>query len=107
MADRSRRDRPMRQARSEATRRRRRVRLRRRACRQGHASPLLYRSPLTPRLRPPRALVVVPFVDLGRARSFDEVQKESTMAEATIWGIHAGKTSDAESLFLKQNKIAI
>lgn len=29
------------------------------------------------------------------------------MAEATIWGIHAGKTGDAESLFLKRNNIAI
>lgn len=29
------------------------------------------------------------------------------MAEATIWGIHAGKTGDAESLFLRKNNIAI
>ncbi|MFC3550326.1 restriction endonuclease [Lysobacter cavernae] len=29
------------------------------------------------------------------------------MAEATIWGIHAGRTGDAEALFLKQDCIAI
>ena len=29
------------------------------------------------------------------------------MAEQTIWGIHAGKSGDAESLFLKRNNIAI
>jgi restriction system protein len=29
------------------------------------------------------------------------------MAEKTIWGIHAGRTGDADSLFLKKNYIAI
>ena len=29
------------------------------------------------------------------------------MAEATIWGIHAGRTGDADALFLKKNVIAI
>jgi restriction system protein len=29
------------------------------------------------------------------------------MAEKTIWGIHAGKTGDADTLFLKKNYIAI
>jgi len=29
------------------------------------------------------------------------------MAEKTIWGIHAGKSGDAEALFLKKNHIAI
>jgi restriction system protein len=29
------------------------------------------------------------------------------MAETTIWGIHAGRTGDADSLFLKKNFIAI
>ena len=29
------------------------------------------------------------------------------MAEATIWGIHAGATGDAETLFLKKNHVAI
>jgi hypothetical protein len=27
--------------------------------------------------------------------------------EITIWGIHAGRTGDAEALFLKKNGIAI
>ncbi len=29
------------------------------------------------------------------------------MAEVTLWGVHAGKTGDAESLFLKRNTVAI
>ncbi len=29
------------------------------------------------------------------------------MKEATIWGIHGGKTGDADSLFLKKNYVAI
>ena len=29
------------------------------------------------------------------------------MAETTIWGIHAGKTGDADTLFLKGNTIGI
>src|SRR4029079_10566617 len=28
-------------------------------------------------------------------------------ADATVWGIHAGKTGDADSLFLKQGCVAI
>jgi hypothetical protein len=27
--------------------------------------------------------------------------------EIVVWGIHAGRTGDAESLFLKQHRIAI
>ena len=30
-----------------------------------------------------------------------------SMGETTIWGIHAGKTGDAETLFLKSNVIGI
>jgi restriction system protein len=29
------------------------------------------------------------------------------MKETTVWGIHAGKTGDAESLFFKKDVIAI
>jgi len=29
------------------------------------------------------------------------------MKEATIWGIHGGKTGDADSLFLKKNFVAL
>jgi restriction system protein len=29
------------------------------------------------------------------------------MAEATIWGIHAGATGDAESLFMKEHVVAV
>jgi restriction system protein len=29
------------------------------------------------------------------------------MKETTIWGIHAGKSGDAEALFLKKSRIGI
>jgi restriction system protein len=29
------------------------------------------------------------------------------MSEATIWGLHAGRTGDADALFLKKNLIAV
>ena len=29
------------------------------------------------------------------------------MSEKTLWGIHAGKTGDADSLFLKRNFVAL
>jgi restriction system protein len=29
------------------------------------------------------------------------------MAEATIWGIHAGATGDADSLFMKEHVVAV
>jgi restriction system protein len=31
----------------------------------------------------------------------------ATMKETAVWGIHAGKTGDADSLFLKSNVVAI
>src|SRR5438105_15172293 len=33
--------------------------------------------------------------------------QEFAMNETTIWGIHGGKTGDADSLFLKKNCVAI
>ncbi len=29
------------------------------------------------------------------------------MSEKTVWGIHAGKTGDADSLFIKKNFVAL
>ncbi len=29
------------------------------------------------------------------------------MSEKTVWGIHAGKTGDADSLFIKKNIVAL
>ncbi|MEP6934599.1 MAG: hypothetical protein ABI988_11730 [Nitrospirota bacterium] len=30
-----------------------------------------------------------------------------TTKDATLWGIHAGKTGDADTLFLKKNCVAV
>lgn len=33
--------------------------------------------------------------------------EEGTLSEETIWGLHAGRTGDADSLFLKKNLVAV
>src|SRR4051812_31181762 len=46
----------------------------------------------------------------GRHREklrIDNTMKESSMAETTIWGIHAGQYGEAEPVFLKHNCVAL
>jgi len=48
----------------------------------------------------------------GKSKGFMTIgkivdRKDLAMAEKTIWGIHAGRTGDADTLFFKNNCIAI